>query len=335
MTKSGIILGLGETEDEVVGALADLRGVGVDIVTIGQYLRPTATTSRSPAGGTPTSSTRLRATGDAMGFGHVEASPLTRSSYHAQPSSGSRDPRHSDRRQGRPGDGGVEGPRSGVRHGIGRRRRAGGDLRPRQGDTRDGGRRHRSARRSSATSPNPTDRPASSPRRSSVSVPSTSSSPTPAARRRPARSSSTSRHLAAALNANLTTSVPLVRAAVEHMRRQGMGPHLPHHVRHRQAAAARPSPCRTPPGPDCGLGPRPQRSTWPARASRSTSPAPACTPPTASRASAAGAGPEHRRPGRLRQVVAFLCSEPARFVSGQRGAGRRRVHRRPVVTSPH
>ena len=41
-TKSGIILGMGETEDEVVAALADLRGVGVDIVTLGQYLRPTA-----------------------------------------------------------------------------------------------------------------------------------------------------------------------------------------------------------------------------------------------------------------------------------------------------
>ena len=47
-TKSGVIVGLGETDDEVVGALADLRGIGVDIVTIGQYLRPT---TQPPAGG--------------------------------------------------------------------------------------------------------------------------------------------------------------------------------------------------------------------------------------------------------------------------------------------
>ena len=55
-TKSSLIAGLGETAAEMEEALADLAGVGVDIVTIGQYLRPTRTTSRSPAGGPPTSS---------------------------------------------------------------------------------------------------------------------------------------------------------------------------------------------------------------------------------------------------------------------------------------
>ena len=51
LTKSGIILGMGETADELRGAIADLRNVGVDILTLGQYLRPSASTFRSPAGG--------------------------------------------------------------------------------------------------------------------------------------------------------------------------------------------------------------------------------------------------------------------------------------------
>ena len=59
-TKSGLIVGLGESEAEVAAALADLHGVGVDIVTIGQYLRPTRSTSRWPAGGPPTSSAGSR-----------------------------------------------------------------------------------------------------------------------------------------------------------------------------------------------------------------------------------------------------------------------------------
>jgi lipoic acid synthetase len=84
VTKSGIILGMGETEDEVLGALADLRGVGVDIVTLGQYLRPTAHHLPVARWWTPDEFARLRAAGEAMGFAHVEASPLTRSSYHAK-----------------------------------------------------------------------------------------------------------------------------------------------------------------------------------------------------------------------------------------------------------
>jgi lipoic acid synthetase len=84
VTKSGIILGMGETEDEVVGALADLRGVGVDIVTLGQYLRPSAAHRPVDRWWHPEEFERLRDVGLAMGFAHVEASPLTRSSYHAK-----------------------------------------------------------------------------------------------------------------------------------------------------------------------------------------------------------------------------------------------------------
>jgi lipoic acid synthetase len=84
LTKSGLILGLGETEDEVVGALADLRAVGVDVVTLGQYLRPTAQHLPVARWWRPEEFDRLRQAGEAMGFGHVQASPLTRSSYHAR-----------------------------------------------------------------------------------------------------------------------------------------------------------------------------------------------------------------------------------------------------------
>ncbi len=84
VTKSGLILGMGEEHDEVVGALADLRAVGVDIVTLGQYLRPTAAHLPVARWWTPDEFAGLRAAGEAMGFAHVEASPLTRSSYHAR-----------------------------------------------------------------------------------------------------------------------------------------------------------------------------------------------------------------------------------------------------------
>jgi len=84
VTKSGMILGMGERRDEVVGALADLRAVGVDIVTLGQYLRPTAAHLPVARWWTPEEFASLRAAGQEMGFSHVEASPLTRSSYHAR-----------------------------------------------------------------------------------------------------------------------------------------------------------------------------------------------------------------------------------------------------------
>jgi lipoic acid synthetase len=83
-TKSGLILGMGETPEEVKGALADLAGVGVDIVTLGQYLRPT--TNHLPVARWihPDEFTAFKTAGEELGIGHVEASPLTRSSYHAK-----------------------------------------------------------------------------------------------------------------------------------------------------------------------------------------------------------------------------------------------------------
>lgn len=83
-TKSGLMLGMGETEEEVMGALADLRAIKVDIVTLGQYLRPTAAHLPVDRWWHPDEFTRLRRRAGAMGFAHVEASPLTRSSYHAR-----------------------------------------------------------------------------------------------------------------------------------------------------------------------------------------------------------------------------------------------------------
>jgi lipoic acid synthetase len=83
-TKSGIIVGMGETDDEVLGALADLRGVGVSIVTIGQYLRPTEHHLPVQRWVTPAEFDHLRSAAKELGFDHVEASPLTRSSYHAR-----------------------------------------------------------------------------------------------------------------------------------------------------------------------------------------------------------------------------------------------------------
>ncbi|MDE3086482.1 MAG: lipoyl synthase [Acidobacteriota bacterium] len=82
--KSGLILGMGESEEEVVGALADLAGVGVDIVTLGQYLRPTAAHVPVARWWTPEEFGRLAEIGRSMGFAHVQSSPLTRSSYHAR-----------------------------------------------------------------------------------------------------------------------------------------------------------------------------------------------------------------------------------------------------------
>jgi lipoic acid synthetase len=84
VTKSGLMVGLGEREDEVVATMADLRGVGVSIVTIGQYLRPSRDHLPVARYWAPEEFDRLRAAGAALGVAHVEASPLTRSSYHAR-----------------------------------------------------------------------------------------------------------------------------------------------------------------------------------------------------------------------------------------------------------
>jgi lipoic acid synthetase len=83
-TKSSMVLGMGETETEVIAAMADLAGVGVDIVTLGQYLRPTTHHLPVDRWWTPHEFDRLAAVGAAMGFAHVQSSPLTRSSYHAR-----------------------------------------------------------------------------------------------------------------------------------------------------------------------------------------------------------------------------------------------------------
>ncbi|MFV0309804.1 MAG: lipoyl synthase [Desertimonas sp.] len=83
-TKSGLIVGMGETDDEVDATLADLAGIGVDIVTIGQYLRPTSHHLPVARWVEPQRFASWAATGEELGIGHVEASPLTRSSYHAR-----------------------------------------------------------------------------------------------------------------------------------------------------------------------------------------------------------------------------------------------------------
>jgi lipoic acid synthetase len=83
LTKSGIILGMGEEWDEVLVCLRDLRRSDVNIVTLGQYLRPSAAHLPVARYYTPEEFAELRDRGLAMGFTHVQASPLTRSSYHA------------------------------------------------------------------------------------------------------------------------------------------------------------------------------------------------------------------------------------------------------------
>ncbi len=82
--KSGLILGMGETKDEVLATLADLRAVGVGIVTMGQYLRPSAQHLPVARWWRPEEFDELQRAGMALGFAHVQASPLTRSSYHAR-----------------------------------------------------------------------------------------------------------------------------------------------------------------------------------------------------------------------------------------------------------
>ncbi len=85
LTKSGIMCGLGEEWDELLGAMRDLRtqGGGVDILTIGQYLRPSAQHLPIARYYAPEEFAELRRLGLEMGYRHVEAGPLVRSSYHA------------------------------------------------------------------------------------------------------------------------------------------------------------------------------------------------------------------------------------------------------------
>jgi lipoic acid synthetase len=83
-TKSGLIVGLGEKNEEVVETLSDLRAAGCDIVTIGQYLQPHERRLPIEKYYTPEEFDEFRREGEAMGFARVESGPLVRSSYHAK-----------------------------------------------------------------------------------------------------------------------------------------------------------------------------------------------------------------------------------------------------------
>jgi lipoic acid synthetase len=83
-TKSGIMLGLGESVDEVLETLEDLSRVNVDIVTLGQYLQPSLNHLAVAEFITPEQFNYYRESGLKMGFRHVESGPLVRSSYHAE-----------------------------------------------------------------------------------------------------------------------------------------------------------------------------------------------------------------------------------------------------------
>ncbi|HET7632545.1 MAG TPA: lipoyl synthase [Gemmatimonadaceae bacterium] len=83
LTKSGLILGMGETKEEVVAVMHDLRAVDVDILTLGQYLRPSDSHIPVDRYLTPQEFREFRDIGMSLGFRHVESGPLVRSSYHA------------------------------------------------------------------------------------------------------------------------------------------------------------------------------------------------------------------------------------------------------------
>ena len=85
LTKSGVICGMGETRDELEQAMADLAGVGIEILTLGQYLRPSPKHLPIDRYYTPDEFAELKRIGEhELGFKHVEAGPLVRSSYHAR-----------------------------------------------------------------------------------------------------------------------------------------------------------------------------------------------------------------------------------------------------------
>jgi len=83
LTKSGLMVGLGEEWDELLGAMRDLRAQDVDILTVGQYLRPSDAHLPIARWYTPAEFAELKRLGIEMGFRHVESGPLVRSSYHA------------------------------------------------------------------------------------------------------------------------------------------------------------------------------------------------------------------------------------------------------------
>ncbi|HSG82335.1 MAG TPA: lipoyl synthase [Gemmatimonadota bacterium] len=85
LTKSGVICGMGETQDELIAAMSDLRDVGIEILTLGQYLRPSPRHLPIDRYYTPDDFAALKRIGqEELGFKHVEAGPLVRSSYHAR-----------------------------------------------------------------------------------------------------------------------------------------------------------------------------------------------------------------------------------------------------------
>ncbi|MBV8355466.1 MAG: lipoyl synthase, partial [Candidatus Eremiobacteraeota bacterium] len=83
-TKTSLMLGLGESEDEIAVAMDDARSAGVDIFTRGQYLQPTKRHLPVAEYVTPEKFERLRILGESKGFRQVVSSPLSRSSYHAE-----------------------------------------------------------------------------------------------------------------------------------------------------------------------------------------------------------------------------------------------------------
>jgi lipoic acid synthetase len=83
LTKTGMMLGVGETKDEVLGVLQDLKANSVDIVTLGQYLQPSPKLMKVERYLHPDEFKDLKAEADKLGFRHVESGPLVRSSYHA------------------------------------------------------------------------------------------------------------------------------------------------------------------------------------------------------------------------------------------------------------
>ncbi|MFC1591006.1 lipoyl synthase [Thermodesulfobacteriota bacterium] len=83
-TKSGIMVGLGETKDEVIALMQDLRGVSCDFVTIGQYLRPSADNLEVVEFITPAMFEEYRQIGVEMGFRYIASAPFVRSSFHAE-----------------------------------------------------------------------------------------------------------------------------------------------------------------------------------------------------------------------------------------------------------
>jgi lipoyl synthase len=101
LTKSGIILGMGEEWDEVLTCMKDLRRSDVNILTLGQYLRPSGSHMPVARYYTPAEFDELRDVGLSLGFSHVQSSPLTRSSYHAwEQVTAAKDGRHRERDEG-------------------------------------------------------------------------------------------------------------------------------------------------------------------------------------------------------------------------------------------